>query len=151
MTPMTPEEFGGAPGAWTPPHCVAALLTLVAAPPLCGGLIFDAAWSTPQAASAEALRSLYRRSEAVRRYVLARAAGACESCNQPASFITLQGEPYLEPHHTRRLSDGGPDDPRFVGALCPGCHREVHHGALGQRKNDALIKAIRQKEESLGP
>ena len=57
MTPMTPEEFGGAPGPGQPPHCVAALLALVDGPPVCGGLIFDAAWSTPQAASAEALRS----------------------------------------------------------------------------------------------
>ncbi|MFC1456963.1 HNH endonuclease [Microvirga arabica] len=106
----------------------------------------DAAQSTPQAAGTEARRSLYRRSDAVRRYVLARAAGVCESCNQPAPFITLRGEPYLEPHHTRRLSDGGPDDPRFVGAICPSCHREIHHGVHGQSKNDALIETIQRKE-----
>jgi hypothetical protein len=34
----------------------------------------------------------------------------------------------LEPHHIRRLGDGGPDDPRFMGAVCPNCHREIHHG-----------------------
>jgi 5-methylcytosine-specific restriction protein A len=110
---------------------------------------FDAAQSTPQVGSSEARRSLYRRSEAVRRYVLARAAGVCESCNEPAPFVTLQGQPYLEPHHTRRLSDGGPDDPRFVGAVCPDCHREIHHGIQGQSKNDALIETIRRKEASI--
>lgn len=106
----------------------------------------QAARSTPQVAGIAARRSLYRRSAAVRRYVLARASGICESCNNPAPFITAQGDPYLEPHHTRRLSDGGPDDPRFVGAVCPGCHREIHHGRHGQAKNQALIEAIRRKE-----
>lgn len=89
---------------------------------------------------------MYRRLAAVRRYVLARVAGFCESFNEPAPFMTRQGEPYLEPHHTRHLSDGGPDDPRFVGAVCPSCHRELHHGLHGQAKNEALIEAIRQKE-----
>ncbi|WP_342027977.1 HNH endonuclease [Microvirga vignae] len=110
---------------------------------------FTAAQSTPLATGTEARRSLYRRSEAVRRYVLARAAGVCESCNQPAPFMTLKGEPYLEPHHTRRLSDGGPDDPRFVGAVCPSCHREIHYGVHGQSKNDALIEAVKCKEASI--
>ncbi len=106
----------------------------------------QAARSTPQVGGIAARRSLYQRSAAVRRYVLARAAGACESCNGPAPFMTMQGEPYLEPHHTRRLSDGGPDDPRFVGAVCPSCHREIHHGLHGQAKNKALIEVIRRKE-----
>ncbi|MFK5596357.1 HNH endonuclease [Methylobacterium sp. HMF5984] len=110
----------------------------------------EAARSTPQIAGTAARRSLYRRSAAVRRYVLARAAGICESCNEPAPFITLQGEPYLEPHHTRRLSDGGPDDPRFVGAVCPSCHREIHHGLHGSTRNEALIQVIRQKEAPTG-
>lgn len=110
----------------------------------------EAARSTPQVGGTAARRSLYRRSAAVRRYVLARAAGICESCNEPAPFITTQGNPYLEPHHTRRLSDGGPDDPRFVGAVCPSCHREIHHGLHGQAKNEALVEVIRQKEAAPG-
>ncbi|WP_244472365.1 HNH endonuclease [Methylobacterium sp. Leaf108] len=110
----------------------------------------EAARSTPQASGKAARRSLYRRSVAVRRYVLARAAGVCESCGKPAPFVTAQGEPYLEPHHTRRLSDGGPDDPRFVGGVCPDCHREIHHGVHGQAKNEALIEVVRQKERLSG-
>lgn len=106
----------------------------------------EAARSTPQIAGIAARRSLYRRSAVVRRYVLARAAGICESCGKPAPFVTTQGEPYLEPHHIRRLSDGGPDDPRFVGAVCPDCHREIHHGVHGRAKNEALIEVVRQKE-----
>jgi 5-methylcytosine-specific restriction protein A len=84
-------------------------------------------------------KRLYRaRSGAVRRYVLARADGACEACGDPAPFSKRNGTPYLKPHHTRRLSDGGPDHPRWVAAVCPNCHREVHHGTEGEEKNRTL-------------
>jgi 5-methylcytosine-specific restriction protein A len=106
----------------------------------------EAARTTSQVAGTEARRLLYQRSEAVRRYVLARAGGVCESCSQPAPFITVAGAPYLEPHHIRRLSDGGPDDPRFVAAVCPSCHREIHFGMNGQAKNEALVQTIALKE-----
>ena len=86
----------------------------------------------------EARRSWYERSEAVRAYVLARAAGICEACRKPAPFLRPDRSPYLEPHHSRRLSDGGPDDPRWVAAVCPNCHREVHYGAHGEALNRKL-------------
>lgn len=59
-----------------------------------------------------------------------------------APFMRSNGEPYLEPHHTRRLADGGPDHPRWVGAVCPTCHREIHHGQSGRTKNDQLQKKL---------
>lgn len=58
----------------------------------------------------------------------------------------MAGTPYLEPHHIRRLSDGGPDDPWFVAAVCPSCHREIHFGMHGQAKNEALLQTIAMKE-----
>lgn len=99
---------------------------------------YDAATSLSAATSSEAKRSYFERSQAVRRYVLARAEGICESCGEPAPFIRADGTPYLEPHHIRRVSDGGPDHPRWVAAICPNCHREVHFGAAGNTKNEAL-------------
>src|SRR5437867_2569809 len=73
-------------------------------------------------------RALYRmRSRAVRLYVLRRAAGKCEGCGAVAPFTTVDGEPYLEPHHIRRLTDGGPDDPRWVVGVCPNRHRRAHY------------------------
>lgn len=98
----------------------------------------DAAVEPGQKDPKEARRLYHQRSAAVRAYVLARADGTCESCNSPAPFSRENGTPYLESHHTRRLSDGGPDDPRRVGAVCPNCHREVHHGADGDAKNERL-------------
>jgi 5-methylcytosine-specific restriction protein A len=71
-------------------------------------------------------RNVYQRSRDVRVYVLARAQGKCEGCDASAPFLRPDGNPYLEPHHLRRLSDGGPDHPAYVIALCPSCHRRVH-------------------------
>ena len=84
----------------------------------------------------------YQRSESVRVYVLRRAKGICECCDIEAPFITKQGRPYLEPHHIRRISDGGPDDPRWVAAVCPNCHKEVHYGKEGSLLNKALADKL---------
>ena len=90
----------------------------------------------------QALVNYYQRSQAVRRYALLRAKGSCEACSEPAPFQSKQGEPYLEVHHTMRLSDGGIDHPRNVAALCPTCHREIHCGANGADVNDRLRASI---------
>ncbi|MGN6145903.1 MAG: HNH endonuclease [Mesorhizobium sp.] len=84
-------------------------------------------------------RTIYERSADVRDYVLARANGNCEGCKAPAPFNRPNGSAYLEPHHIRRVSDGGPDDPRYVIALCPNCHRRVHAGADGPSYNATLL------------
>jgi 5-methylcytosine-specific restriction protein A len=84
-------------------------------------------------------RHVYIRSEAVRRYVLGRAGGRCEGCRNEAPFKDRKGQPYLEPHHTARLADGGPDHPAFVIALCPNCHRRVHHAKDGKAYNQELV------------
>jgi len=92
-------------------------------------------------------RTYRSRSEDVRQYVLKRAVGACESCEKPAPFITINGLPYLEPHHVQRLSDNGLDHPMNVGAICPTCHREIHYGHHGAKKNETLKEKIRQLEQ----
>jgi 5-methylcytosine-specific restriction protein A len=82
--------------------------------------------------------AVYRRSKAVKVYVKKRADGVCEGCGKEAPFVTPQGRPYLEAHHVRRVSDGGPDHPRWVIALCPNCHRQIHHGQDGETYNKQL-------------
>ncbi|WP_126182948.1 HNH endonuclease [Variovorax atrisoli] len=67
------------------------------------------------------------RSAAVHRYALARAKGSCECCGLGAPFESDQGIPYLEVHHLLRLADDGPDAPSNVAAVCPNCHRALHH------------------------
>ena len=103
-----------------------------------------AATSAPEGSEKSSKRIIYERCQLVRRYVLARSKGLCESCKQPAPFIRKNNTPYLEPHHTRRVSDGGPDHPSWVGAICPNCHAEIHFGFEGEAKNKALQDYLRQ-------
>jgi 5-methylcytosine-specific restriction enzyme A len=103
-----------------------------------------AAATAPLRTGAGTLRSIYERSRDVRDYVLARAGNKCEGCESLAPFARKDGSPYLEPHHIRRVSDGGPDHPAFVIALCPSCHRRVHAGADGDSYNSALLNRMTQ-------
>ncbi len=98
----------------------------------------QAATAAPQTSAKTARRTYYERSAAVKAYVLARANGTCECCGRAAPFLRADETPYLEPHHTRRLSDGGPDDPRWVAGICPNCHRCIHHGKNGAAQNVKL-------------
>ena len=88
----------------------------------------------------------YQRSQAVKVYVLKRASGVCESCGKAAPFKTPRGRGYLEPHHLRRVADQGPDHPRWVAALCPNCHREVHYGEHGPKLNEQLAAKLEKVE-----
>jgi 5-methylcytosine-specific restriction protein A len=106
----------------------------------------EASVAAPQTSAKNARQLYYQRSIIVKAYVLARANGKCESCKQAAPFRRLDGTPYLEPHHTRRLSDGGPDDPRCVAGICPTCHRRIHYGRDGQEVNDALKEHLSEIE-----
>lgn len=106
--------------------------------------------SASKNAPAEARRQNVRtRSEAVRLYVLKRADGICEGCGETAPFVNKQKQPYLEPHHTTRLADGGPDHPAHVIALCPTCHRRVHHAHDGDSYNESLIRKLAQIESAV--
>ena len=90
---------------------------------------------------------VHYRSEAVKDYVRRRAEGICEGCRQTAPFLNRKRQPYLEPHHTTRRADGGPDHPAHVIALCPTCHRRVHHGYDGEVYNRELIDRLPAIEE----
>ena len=89
-----------------------------------------------------------RRSVAVKEYARARSAGSCEGCTLHAPFITTADVTYLEVHHVHRLSDGGPDRPDAVVAICPNCHRRVHHGVDGKEYNLGLAKIAEDLESS---
>jgi 5-methylcytosine-specific restriction enzyme A len=103
-------------------------------------LAFSAASESSQQTS-QGKRNIYQRSRDV-----ARSNGKCEGCDAVAPFYRPDGSPYLEPHHLRRISDGGPDHPAHVIALCPNCHRRVHAGADGQTYH-AKLSAIMEKTE----
>lgn len=71
-------------------------------------------------------------------WVLNAANGKCECCAKDAPFARIDGSPYLEVHHLKRLADGGTDRVSNAIALCPNCHRELHFGI---RRSDLLTQA----------
>ncbi|WP_122095959.1 HNH endonuclease signature motif containing protein [Rahnella sp. Larv3_ips] len=101
-----------------------------------------AALTTGSKQTSDTKASWFKRSEDVRRYVLKRANGICECCDKEAPFKKRNGEPYLEPHHTKRLADEGPDHPKWVGAICPTCHRHIHSGENGDCINKKLMEKL---------
>lgn len=76
----------------------------------------------------------YERRADVKAWVLRAAEGHCELCGSAAPFIGDDGEPYLEVHHVEQLAHGGPDTVENAVALCPNCHRRLHH--CGDREAD---------------
>ena len=71
----------------------------------------------------------YRRNADVIVSVLSRANGICERCGKTAPFLRKSdGTPFLEVHHRKPLAEDGEDTIENALALCPNCHREVHHG-----------------------
>lgn len=86
--------------------------------------------------------SRYQRASAIREYALARADGICECCGDPSPFMKPDGDPYLEVHHVDELGEGGEDHPDKVVALCPVCHKRIHHGKNGSSINRQLAEKL---------
>lgn len=91
----------------------------------------------------------YERSKTVAKYILERANGFCEACGLPSPFRKKNSSPYLEVHHTQRLSDEGPDDPAYLIACCPTCHKRVHYGYDGDQINKNLAAKACAIEEAI--
>jgi 5-methylcytosine-specific restriction endonuclease McrA len=73
----------------------------------------------------------YDRDPHVKAWVLSQAKDKCECCpsSSPAQlFKTSESRNYLEVHHIRPLANQGSDTPENTVALCPACHRQLHHG-----------------------
>jgi 5-methylcytosine-specific restriction protein A len=87
----------------------------------------------------------YERDAAVKAWVLENANGVCECCEVPAPFVDNDGFPYLEVHHIRRLADGGADTVNNAVAVCPNCHRHLHHG----REAVGLVERLRRRLKRL--
>jgi hypothetical protein len=94
--------------------------------------------------------SRYQRAPEIKEYARARADGVCEVCDEPAPFETDAGRPYLEIHHIEELGQGGEDHPDKVAAVCPTCHKRIHHGADGDALNEGLRERLEEGLADVG-
>ncbi len=67
---------------------------------------------------------------------------AGEACGGSVPLASPDEILYPEPHRTRRLSNGGPHHPRWMVAVCPNCHREMHHGASAEERNRGCLAEL---------
>lgn len=86
--------------------------------------------------------SSYVRDPEVKAWVLESAKGICECCASPAPFVAVSGEPFLEVHHVRQLSDGGSDTVQNAVAICPNCHRALHYAVNRSELINGLYQRI---------
>jgi len=86
------------------------------------------------------------RNPTVRRNVLLRANGVCESCGK-VGFLMDDGRVYLETHHIVPLAENGQDTEQNIMALCPNEHREAHYGAKKMELRQLFVDLIRKKLE----
>ncbi len=105
--------------------------------------------SVSSSTAVERKSQFWKASQAIKLYAKKRAKGVCEGCGNPAPFVKVDDSPYLEVHHINRLSDGGPDDPSWVAAICPNCHRRSHFSKDLSEFNNSLKITVQKKENSL--
>lgn len=91
---------------------------------------------------AESTSSQFLRDPNVIAWIRNEAAGICEACGDPAPFVRGDGVPYLEVHHMRPLSEGGPDTVDNAIAGCPNCHRRLHHADDREQYRATVIARI---------
>jgi HNH endonuclease len=80
---------------------------------------------------------------------LSRASGACEMPKCSSRLFDREDDrPYLEVHHVSPLGEGGDDTLDNAAALCPSCHRELHHGKFRLQKREILRSEILRKSNT---
>ncbi|HHF2889589.1 TPA: HNH endonuclease [Vibrio diabolicus] len=90
----------------------------------------------------------YARDAKVKAWVLRRANGICECCNEPAPFETDEGKPFLEVHHIIPLIDGGADTIENCVGICPNCHRMLHLGKERELISTQLLEKTELKRSA---
>lgn len=89
----------------------------------------------------------FQRDPNVVAWILEAASDRCEVCDAEAPFSRKDGEPYLEVHHVRPLSEGGPDTHDNAVAACPNCHRKLHFSQDRQAFRLHVIAKIDRLED----
>jgi 5-methylcytosine-specific restriction protein A len=94
-------------------------------------------------AAVRATTTVFARNPFVIAETLHCAKGKCEKCGENGPFISeTTNTRYLEVHHVKRLADGGYDSVSNAVAICPNCHRELHHGSNKLQLLEELYRKI---------
>ena len=64
----------------------------------------------------------------------------CKACG--FTFKKKDGENYVEVAHIKPLSEGGPDDPENMVALCPNCHKKLDVG--NEKARNEVLEALKK-------
>lgn len=115
----------------------------------CGPVPKPSGQRTPRRKDLEPTSAFARLPQVVA-YVRQRAKGMCELCTAHAPFTDDDGEPFLEVHHVVTLANGGPDTPENAVAVCPNCHRLLHHGRERQHARDRLYASVLELRRPVG-
>jgi predicted HNH restriction endonuclease len=86
--------------------------------------------------------TVYDRNVLIKEFAKRVANGYCQLCENEAPFNDKHGNPFLEVHHIKYLSQGGSDSIDNVVALCPNCHRKMHLLELEEDINRIKSKAL---------
>lgn len=85
----------------------------------------------------------YRRKPIFVKFVKKRDEEECQACG--CKIKKKKKGYYVEVAHIKALSEGGPDDPRNMVALCPNCHKKLDVGREDLREE--VLKNLKSKLE----
>ena len=92
----------------------------------------------------ETIISTYNRDHRITQLAKLMAGGKCRLCKKRAPFMDRVGSPFLETHHVKWLSRGGKDSIDNTVALCPNCHRKMHH--VDDKDDRAKLREIGKEQ-----
>lgn len=88
------------------------------------------------------IRSRFKNLCFIRQFVIKRANGFCQLCDNQAPFLDRDEHPYLEIHSVEAATEGGTHTPDNLVALCPNCNRklDINPSQLDEEKLRKILK-----------
>jgi 5-methylcytosine-specific restriction endonuclease McrA len=103
----------------------------------------------PDARTVETKR--YNSAPAIKAFAHNRSAHKCEMPRcEYEGFNKYSGGKFIEIHHIKPLSEDGDDSIINVAALCPNCHRKMHHARDRVQLARILKAAVKQANKEFG-
>jgi len=85
---------------------------------------------------------VFERDRSIKTYLIATHGCSCEVCGWKSDIIDEHGNPYIEMHHLKMLSEGGTDTLSNAILVCPNCHRRLHYSGTRNELLENLYTKI---------